>query len=239
VLDGFSGLGLFRPPAYDYPFLHDEIRKMLSDADRARLLSGLRSGAIAPKLVILDEHLRAVSPQVTAFIEEHYVPVDPVPIRARLYDNGLGYWNDEGRRRLAGPAGPSLQEPHVLIGEGWLKAESGGGRSYRRSRGPRSLLDVPVREAGRYRATISARLEIPESPVELSLRVNRRPAGSVRLAPGWREYGLEVPEPLARGLNRFVLRYSTTPRQLDPNGAGADSAVAVEWIRLTRYPRAP
>lgn len=75
VMDGWTGLGVFRPHAFFYSFLHGEVRAMLTDDDRRRLLSGLESGSIRPELVVLDRDLRAVSPPVTAFFESHYEPV--------------------------------------------------------------------------------------------------------------------------------------------------------------------
>ena len=44
VLDGFTGLGVFRPHAFFYFSLHDEIRAMLTDEDWAELLKGFQSG---------------------------------------------------------------------------------------------------------------------------------------------------------------------------------------------------
>jgi hypothetical protein len=75
VMDGWTGLGVFRPHAYYYSFLHKEVRAMLTDEDRRDLLTGLESGRIRPELVFLDRDLKAVSPPVTSFLEDHYAPV--------------------------------------------------------------------------------------------------------------------------------------------------------------------
>jgi hypothetical protein len=75
LLDGWTGLGVFRPHAFYYSFFHSEVRAMLTDEDRSELLSGLEKGTISPELVFLDRNLRAVSPSVTAFLKTHYEPV--------------------------------------------------------------------------------------------------------------------------------------------------------------------
>ncbi|MBV8774193.1 MAG: glycosyltransferase family 39 protein, partial [Deltaproteobacteria bacterium] len=51
VMDGWSGLGVFRKSAWFYPFIHGEIAAMLSATDRNQLLLGLQSGKIAPKFI--------------------------------------------------------------------------------------------------------------------------------------------------------------------------------------------
>lgn len=86
VMDGWSGLGVFRPHAYRYHFLHDEARAMLTDTDRASLLEGLRSGEIAPSMIILDRDLRRVSPEITAYLTEHYEPTNVGAIWRRRTD---------------------------------------------------------------------------------------------------------------------------------------------------------
>jgi hypothetical protein len=83
VMDGISGSGVFRPHAYFYYTLLLEIQAMISDQQRQELLQALRSGRIAPKLIVLDDQgpdrrahdFRALSPEIRAFFEEHYEPV--------------------------------------------------------------------------------------------------------------------------------------------------------------------
>jgi 4-amino-4-deoxy-L-arabinose transferase-like glycosyltransferase len=81
VLDGFSGQGVFRPHAYYYFFVHPEVRLMLSEEELHQLLDDLQSGAIRPKLVVLDEHLAGLSPAITDFLQEHYEPVPKSSLR--------------------------------------------------------------------------------------------------------------------------------------------------------------
>jgi 4-amino-4-deoxy-L-arabinose transferase-like glycosyltransferase len=220
VLDGFTGEGVFRPHAYHYFFLHDEIRLMLPAGEREKLLGALQSGSVAPKVVLYDRHLRDLSPPLSAFLEEHYVDVGREPIRVRLFDNGRGTWDDEGWRRLAGPAGPPLLEPHLLIGEGWQRVESGEGRRFRGSRGRRSYLSVPVRNPGPYRVVLRASGRPAGEPIEVELLVNGQPLG-VTAVGGWRDYELAAVTPsLRHGLNDFVL----VPR--------GEAGILVEALRL-------
>jgi hypothetical protein len=74
VLDGFSGTGIFRSSAYFYWALPWNIRPALSDKIKQDLLDGLRSGAIAPTLILLDRDLDRFSPSITRFTEQRYKP---------------------------------------------------------------------------------------------------------------------------------------------------------------------
>lgn len=75
IMDGWSGLGVFRPHAYFYWFLHGDILALLSDEDLARLLADLQSARIAPKLIVLDRDLRRLPEETTMFFLQHYEPV--------------------------------------------------------------------------------------------------------------------------------------------------------------------
>jgi hypothetical protein len=74
VLDGWSGRGVFRPHAWFYFFLHNEVRSMRSDVEIEDLLAGLRTGRIVPRLIVFDAELRSLSPEVTAFLAQNYQP---------------------------------------------------------------------------------------------------------------------------------------------------------------------
>ena len=74
-MDGWKGIGLFRPHAYFYWMLHEEIRGMLSDQQKDQLLKDLQSGKINPLLVNLDEDLVQLSPKITSYFKENYRPV--------------------------------------------------------------------------------------------------------------------------------------------------------------------
>jgi hypothetical protein len=79
VMDGWSGLGVFRPSAWFYPFVHGEIVPLLSADDGDQLWRGLQSGQIAPKFVFPNEAMLSISSQVAIFLLSHYEPVGGDP----------------------------------------------------------------------------------------------------------------------------------------------------------------
>lgn len=72
VMDGWTGRGVFRPHAIYHYFLHGEVRAMLTEEQKGDILARLRSGEVAPRLILMDGDLRGVSPDITAFLEERY-----------------------------------------------------------------------------------------------------------------------------------------------------------------------
>jgi hypothetical protein len=110
-MDGFSGRGVFRPHAHYYYMLHREIRAMLSEQDRAAILSGLESGALAPKLVFLDEDLRNVSPSITSFLKAHYRPVGLGAIWRRTEDLVTPAASSDGHLGFQAAMGRSSRAP--------------------------------------------------------------------------------------------------------------------------------
>lgn len=79
VMDGWSGLGVFRRSAWFYPFIHGDIPLLLNATDRNQLLLGLQSGKIAPKFIFPNEAMLSISLPVTTFLLTHYAPVSGVP----------------------------------------------------------------------------------------------------------------------------------------------------------------
>src|SRR5262249_24067138 len=72
VLDGWSGLGVFRPHAYYYHFLHAEIRAMLSNEKLAHnLITTLKQKRT--KVIIYDTSIRALPPPFQEYITQNYV----------------------------------------------------------------------------------------------------------------------------------------------------------------------
>ncbi len=74
VLDGWPGLAPFRRPAFFHHLPHLEIRELLGTERRERYADELESGAVAPELVLLDKDVRAFSPRIARFVEQHYEP---------------------------------------------------------------------------------------------------------------------------------------------------------------------
>jgi hypothetical protein len=76
VMDGWQGMGVFRPHAFHYYFLHEEIRAMLPPARLDELLNELERGTIRPQLFALDKNLKALGPRFVAFVEKNYATSD-------------------------------------------------------------------------------------------------------------------------------------------------------------------
>ena len=57
MMDGFSGIGVFRPHAYFYWFLDPEIVGMMTDEQKRQLLADLQTGKLAPRYLIMDSFL--------------------------------------------------------------------------------------------------------------------------------------------------------------------------------------
>jgi hypothetical protein len=74
VLDGFSGLGVFRLHAWYYWMLHPGVRAMLPPPVAAGFEADLADGRVQPDLVVLDSNLRALSPAITKTVESRYHP---------------------------------------------------------------------------------------------------------------------------------------------------------------------
>jgi hypothetical protein len=74
-MDGWTGLGVFRPHAFFFYFPHADLRASIPDSMKNEFVSNLRSSRITPKLVFFDDQVRLLSPEIAAFVEEHYVPV--------------------------------------------------------------------------------------------------------------------------------------------------------------------
>ncbi len=86
VLDGWSGNGVFRRHAGYYWMFHPGVRAMLPASVIDGLVRDLQSGKIEPKIVILDGHLRALSPELEALVRSRYRPTGVGDIYARPAD---------------------------------------------------------------------------------------------------------------------------------------------------------
>jgi hypothetical protein len=226
VMDGFTALGVFRPDAHFYWQLQEEF-PMTDQRQRDALLADLSSGRAAPKLVFLDQNLRLFSSAVVEFVERNYEPLGHDVIWRRK-----DIWLDDGP---GGKLDLGTEPTSSLVGPGWFDPESEGATSFRRSRGRRSWLRVPMRVPADYRATIRARLEWFDEPVRLELSVNGTPVGRTQLSEGWRDYRFRIPASLLRsGVNSFLVTYSMVPRQADPQYRGRNAVVAVEYLQMER-----
>lgn len=74
VLEAWPVYGVFRPHAFFYFFPNSEIRPMIDEGRIDEFFEKLRSGAVRPKLIGFDRSVKALSPEITSFIETHYEP---------------------------------------------------------------------------------------------------------------------------------------------------------------------
>ncbi len=229
VMDGYTGLGAFRRHAYYYWIFLGHLRQTWPEGERDRLLEALRSGAATPRLIFSDVYLRTVSPEISAYLDEHYAAVatDLDPIRVRLPDSGAG-WNDEAERTLDeadATDGPAIAAPRIVIGPGWSDVvQAGAEPSYRQNVSRRPTLIVPVRTPQPFFATLVAwRLGSHELP-SLTLSVNGTRTGTAPLQDTAGSLRFTVPaESLRPGFNTFELSY---PRELREGGANAPKFAA-------------
>jgi len=128
---------------------------------------------------------------------------------------------------------------YALVGNGWLDPEVEDGFDFRRSRGRRSWLNVPILEVRDHTFVFRARAVLLEVPLTARVDVNGHTVGTMALASGWAEYAFDVPEnSLVVGLNTLTLLYSETPRTLDPEFRGRNASIALDWVRFeTESPR--
>ncbi|MBN2575610.1 MAG: glycosyltransferase family 39 protein [Deltaproteobacteria bacterium] len=76
VMDGWHGTGVFRPHAFYYFFVHEELADMLSRERVDAYLDALESGRIRPRLIAMDENLLALGSRFARFVHTHYVSRD-------------------------------------------------------------------------------------------------------------------------------------------------------------------
>ena len=194
------------------------------------------SGVVAPRDQAITHDQLAVA-QVDALRRRVVNLQGRLPPAAWVfaYERLGGLWLDDvGRSRGLIDLGSEPAAMPFLVGRGWYDAETEGGVTLRRSRGPGSWLRVPIRQVEDYEAVLRLRPELPDVPLRITFEVNREPVGSADVGAGWAEYRFTVPSRvLRRGLNDLGIIYSTTPRQARPEVAARNAAVAVDWIALS------
>ena len=192
TFDGFTGLGMFRPQAFFHHFQHPHAFMLQSKEEHEEMYEALRSGRAAPKFIFWSHYLRdAVTPEITAFLEEHYVPTGLEPIRVRPFDNGAGWWSDE-KTRYIGWVSDEDEAPHVLFDDGWRPPSEEFGLPIRRTRTRRSTLTVPIRYPRDFTVTLRAHADPEFVPFGVELVVNGRSAGLVDAAARWQDYAFPV-----------------------------------------------
>ena len=83
----------------------------------------------------------------------------PAPLWTLAYDNLKGVWLDEGPRSLAGTIdlGSEPAELPLVVGHNWYPPQAEGETTFRRSKGRRSWLRIPIRSVGDFEAVLRLR----------------------------------------------------------------------------------
>ncbi len=76
VMDGWQGIGVFRPHALFYFFVDDDMLVMMSPERLNAFFDDLESGRVRPALIALDRRLAALGPRFRAFVNAHYSSSD-------------------------------------------------------------------------------------------------------------------------------------------------------------------
>ncbi|HJS58575.1 MAG TPA: hypothetical protein VKA01_10775 [Vicinamibacteria bacterium] len=226
TLDGFSGLGAFRPAAFYHPFVNSHTRYVMGAAEVDAMAASLRSGRVLPRIAFLDNDLReGLNPEALAFVEKHYSGIHQEPIRARLFDAGLGFWSDEGPRPIGWVRGVE-RRPHVFVGDGWRVPMEEDGVAVRRTRTRRSVLLFPLRRPRDGCLVLRARADAEAMPFAFEVLANGHQLGRTEARAGWQEYRVEAPAAALRiGFNAIALRFDPLQPPEDRR-----TELAVEWI---------
>jgi hypothetical protein len=182
------------------------------------------SRQLAPRgeAVSLDRLL----PAQLEVLTRHALAAEPwLPRRAffYLYDNLRGVYLDEGPHSLGGVVDLGAEPVAApLLGDGWGdEAQREGDRTWRRARGPRSVLRLPVRTPGTFQVRVEARAMSPE--VRLRVRSGDRELFEGPLAEDWSEVALTLPaEALRPGINDFALEWTRAGQALRGGAADVD-----------------
>jgi len=82
-LDGWTGMGVFRPHSWFFWFLHDEIAQLIPYDDRIDFEESVRSGAVKPAMIFVDDHLLEVLPEIMGSLRQDYEPTPKMGIWRR------------------------------------------------------------------------------------------------------------------------------------------------------------
>jgi len=210
TFDGFTGLGLFRPQAFYHHFQHPHVFALQTKEEHREMLEALESGRALPKMIFWSHYLKeSVTPEIAAFLEEHYVESGLDPIRIRPFDNGVGFWSDVEPRYLGWDPDADPNAPHVFFDDGWRPPTSEFGAYVRRTRTRRSGLIVPIRHPRDFEVVFRAHADPEAGPFGVELVVNGESAGVAESVPRWQEYRFPVTvHRLRPGFNVFELRFS-------------------------------
>ena len=181
------------------------------------------------------ELARIVSEDLCSFLAKRFPDfvVGPCPVIEPLTVGG-----NETIRAIANQLNGVIDlgnEPnfrYALVGDGWFEPVVEDGVDFRRSRGRRSWLNVPIVPVRDQTLVFKARSELVEVPLTARVHVNGHHVGTMELSEGWTEYTFDVSaDSLVAGLNTITLLYSDTPRTIEPGFRGRNTSIALDWVR--------
>jgi hypothetical protein len=76
VMDGWEGTGVFRPHAFYYYFIHEELGPMLPRDRVNAFVDDLEHGKTVPVLIAFDRNLSSLGSRFVRFVERNYVSGD-------------------------------------------------------------------------------------------------------------------------------------------------------------------
>jgi hypothetical protein len=77
VMDGWNGTGVFRPHAFHYHFIHEELVPMIPATEARAFVAKLEGGEIRPRLIALDDNLiLAFGSRFVRFVMRNYETKD-------------------------------------------------------------------------------------------------------------------------------------------------------------------
>lgn len=195
-------------------------------------LAGPRGGAL-----YLDRVLAAQGPLFDRQLvrwERHL----PRRLWVLLYDHLRGAWLDEGPRSFGGRlelGGEESADLEPVLVHNWARPEEEDGTAFRRAKGRRARLRVPIRRLTDLIVSVRARSDVPDAPQRLALEVNGRSAGDAPLPEAWTDLRFPVPAAWLRaGFNDFELVFAVTPRDLQPGHRGKDTPASVDRVVFVR-----
>jgi len=224
VMDGFSGLGVFRPHASYYFFPHHEIQAVLDDRRILDLATELREGSESPALLVMDLALQDfLRDKNLAFLKDNYEPFGDGPL-----------WKPRDLR-LDGPvlrghleigSGPG----DALLGEVWFPTEQDGPVDYRCIRGKSATVRIPLADPKDGRLRVRARAE---QEAAITVLLNSVVLGRCEIRAQWQDCELAVGRStLHAGINLLRVRVigeATGPPSPIRRQRGQ---VALDWIEL-------
>jgi 4-amino-4-deoxy-L-arabinose transferase-like glycosyltransferase len=83
VMDGFTGVGWFRPHASFYWIAAPGVRSHIPAEEKSRMVAMLGGCGDGPRIVILDDYLKELSPDVVDVVAAHYRPTAAPPVWLR------------------------------------------------------------------------------------------------------------------------------------------------------------